>query len=59
MKKEEIIAKLKEVLNQLNEGLSGEWDGFEGTDDQPDCRLSEASIELEDIIKDLEDEENE
>lgn len=56
MKKEEIIAKLKEVLNQLNEGLSGEWEEFEGTDEQPDSRLTEASIELENIINDLEDE---
>jgi hypothetical protein len=53
MDKKEIIEKLKEVLQTLNEGIQGEFDGYEGTDGQADCRLTEASIDLEELIDTL------
>jgi hypothetical protein len=55
MRKNDILDKLKDIYKTLNDGLEGEFDGYEGTDDQPDCRLTEASISLEELINNLTD----
>jgi ubiquitin len=58
MNKKEIYEKLKKIKSKLEDGLQGEFDGYEDTDDQPDARLIEANCELEDLIDLLTDEIN-
>jgi hypothetical protein len=53
MNKIDILARIKEIHKILSHGLEGEFDGFEGTDEQPDCRLTEAANDLEELINDL------
>lgn len=55
MDKTEILIKLKKAYDILQEGLAGEFDGYEGTNDQPDCRLTEASIAFEELIDNIMD----
>jgi hypothetical protein len=51
-----LYTRLTETYKTLQAGLEGEFDGYKNTDEQPDARLTEASIKLEDIMNDLLDE---
>lgn len=57
MKNEKLLERLEQIYKIFEEGMVGEFDGFEGTKDQPDARLIESMIVLEELIDDLKEEQ--
>lgn len=56
---EQILERLEKIQKKFDAGMEGEWEGFQDTDDQPDSRLIEANIELDELIDELRDNEDE